>query len=101
MNLQQKSSPQLACTASGMSFTDWSRRPVYAVHCKTFAMAKAMCKLGLEPGQGLATVLGTPDVDGLSTFRALRPFRTPQANSLRSAVAGAIRAQRRSGNAAH
>ncbi|MBG6083116.1 hypothetical protein [Rubrivivax gelatinosus] len=95
MNLQQKPAPLLACTASGMPFSEWRRRPVYSVHCKTFAVARALCGVELAPGHSVASLLGVADQEGLWTFRALRPFRAPQANSLRVEVARAIRAQRR------
>lgn len=86
--------PKLASTASGMSFNDWRRRPVYVAHCKTFAVARVLLGIHLEPGQGLATHLND-DESGLSTFRCLRPYRTPQGNRLRNAVANEIRTQRR------
>jgi hypothetical protein len=92
LNLTQNR--QLACTASGLSFEEWRRRPVYLAHCKTFSVAQALCGIQLLPGQGRATALNG-DSMGLSSFRALRPYRTPEGISLRNAVAREIRSQRR------
>lgn len=85
---------KLASLASGLSFEDWRRRPVYKAHCNTFSVAQALCGIRLAPGQGLATELHG-DSTGLSSFRALRPYRTPEGISLRNAVAREIRNQRR------
>ena len=87
---------KLASTASGMSFEEWRRRPVYATHCKTFKVAQSLCGIQLGPGLGLATVLNGDDGTGLSTFRCLPAYRTPQGNRLRDAVAKEIRNQRHS-----
>lgn len=88
-------SPKLACTISGVGFEEWKRRPVYAVHCKTYSVAKQLCGIDLAPGQGLATPMHSVRTDALSSFRCLRAYRTPEANQLRTAVARHVRAQRR------
>lgn len=92
-------SPKLASTASGLSFEQWSRRPVYLAQCKTFEVAKSLRGIQLEPGKGLALNRDRPD-DGLTTFRCLPAYRTPAASALRNEVAKLVRAQRknRSGN---
>lgn len=85
---------RLACTASGQSFEDWKRRPVYKTHCATTAVARRLCIPGWKPGTGLATCLSGDDSTGLTTFRALRPYRSVAANALRAQVAAIVRADR-------
>ncbi|ABD72144.1 hypothetical protein Rfer_4458 (plasmid) [Rhodoferax ferrireducens T118] len=89
---------KLACTASALSFEEWQRRPVYRAHCKTAAIARAMCNVQTQPGHGLATRFGLTDHSGLDTFRALAPYRTSQAVRLRNQVAKAIKNGRKAGN---
>lgn len=85
---------KLACTASGASFEEWRRRPVYTVHCKTFSIAQKLCGVNLTPGQGLAISASHGEYSGLATFRCLPAHRTPLGSSLRQAVAKEIHAQR-------
>ncbi len=88
---------KLACTASGLTFEEWQRRPVYLAHCKTAAIARAMCNVQTQPGHGLASSFGETDHLGLDTFRALAPYRTSQAVRLRNQVAKAIKNGRKAG----
>lgn len=88
---KQASTAKLACTAAGVGFEVWKHRPVYRVHCRTYAAAKELCN---ETVSNRASVLFSADENGLDTFRALAPFRTTQAKALRSRVAGHIRMNR-------
>jgi hypothetical protein len=69
------------------------RRPVYKVQCYTASIANELCGVQIQPGQGIASILGN-DGEGLHTFRALAPYRTPQARELRSRVAQVVKTQR-------
>lgn len=86
--------PKLACTASGLQFDCWRERPAYKVHCKTAAIARQLCNVQLPEGMSLATRLDQVDDTGLSTFRALRPYRSEQAKRLRDLVARIVKASR-------
>ncbi len=88
-------SAKLACTASAQRFEEWKRRPVYMAHCFTANLARQLCGVQLKPGEGMASVMGIPEAMGLSTFRALAPFRSAEANELRSSVAALARRMRR------
>lgn len=88
-------SPKLACTASGMSFEAWKRRPVFKVHCYTFDIARQLCGVRRRPGEGFVRVHGKPDAQGLVMFRALAPFRTCASQQMRNRVAQHVRALRR------
>jgi len=90
-----KPSAKLASTASGMTFEQWKRRPVYVVQCFTARIANELCGIRLLPGQGLALVFGAHGNHGLDTFRALRPYRSQAANALRTRVAAHVRTLRR------
>ena len=92
-NIMKSRTHMLACTASGQTFEQWRRRPVYAAQCRTFAVARELCGVTLTNGQGLATRMGASD-NGLSLFRVLRPFRTQQAKALRDRVAAHFKAER-------
>ena len=85
-----QSAPKLACTASGMAFQEWQRRPVYRVHCATFRIARELCNVALPQGMGYASAFGVEDESGLSTFRALAPYRSAAAKLLRCQVAKAL-----------
>lgn len=86
---------KLACTASGMGFEEWRRRPVYRTQCFTFSVARQLCGINLKPGQGLAMAIGDTSGQGLDEFRCLPPFRTEQAKELRDRVAAHIKELRR------
>lgn len=88
-------SAKLACTASAQRFEEWKRRPVYMAHCFTANLARQLCGVQLKPGEGMASVMGVPEAMGLITFRALAPFRSAEANELRSGVAALARRMRR------
>ena len=79
-----------------MDFEQYMRRPVYTVHCKTTAVARALCCIALLPTQGYATNLHSNDKTGLTTFRPLKPFRTAEAIRLRAQVASVMRSRRKS-----
>ena len=86
---------KLASTASGIGFDKWMRRPVYKAQCFTFSVARELCNINLKPGQGLATVYGEADTQGLSLFRCLPPYRNAQAKQLRNRVAAHVKEMRR------
>lgn len=87
--------PKLACTSSGLSLQEWKRRPVYKVHCFTFAIASELCGVRRTAAKGLVSTLTSGDADALSLFRALSPHRSAVANQLRDCVAAEVRALRR------
>lgn len=82
-----------AINASSMTFEEYKLRPVYKVHCKTTAIARALCGIRVEASMGLATA--GSDANGLTTFRALTPYRSVQANALRHQVCKAIQHERK------
>jgi hypothetical protein len=86
---------KLASTACGMDFEKWMRRPVYRAQCFTFSIARELCNIKLKPGEGLATVYGESDTQGLNLFRCLQPYRSAQAKQLRNRVAAHVREMRR------
>jgi len=73
-------------------FATWRKRPVYKVHCQTFAMACDLMEVRLAPGEGLAT--HADRASALNTFRALKNYRDESANALRNSVARAVRLAR-------
>jgi len=90
-------STKLACAASGQSFEEWLRRPVYMAHCFTSKLARELCGIQLKSGEGMASVHSPTGAYGLSTFRALKPFRSREGNELRGRVAARVRSMRREG----
>ncbi len=86
--------PRVACTANNMTFEEWRTLPVYAAHCRTYAVARELC--GLQPLGELraASERGASDENGLDTFRCLKPYRSEQAQALRNSVAQHIRSDR-------
>lgn len=93
--MQHVNQARLASTASAMGFEAWRRRPVYRAQCATAALANELCGIRLQPGQGLAIRMGSPDYDALVLFRALRPYRSAAANELRRDVARVMRERRK------
>lgn len=73
-------------------FATWRKRPVYKVHCQTFAMACDLMEVRLAPGEGLAT--HADRASALNTFRALKDYRDESANALRNSVAREMRITR-------
>lgn len=89
-----KKNPKLACVAADIGFEAWKKRPVYTVHCATFKMACELCEINVPMDHGLAKRVKDQDSTGLNTFRALRAYRSEQANALRKRVAQAMREHR-------
>lgn len=75
--------------AKGLDFQDYQHRPAYRAHCVT---AKFMARVLRERGERLDAWM--PD-NAASRFRMLKPHRTDGANSLRSAVAKMVWAERK------
>lgn len=78
---------------------NWPLRPVYATQCKTWGIAKLLC--GIPPQAHYASALPLSSSNGLNHFRALRPYRTPEAKALRDQVAAMAREQRKTQWADH
>lgn len=75
-------------------WSEWARLRLYKVHCRTFAVAGALCGVEFAQNKGLASELGQ-DAGGLYNLRVLPQYRTDQGKHLRTVVACEIRAQRR------
>ena len=79
---------------AGIKFEAWLRRPVYKAQCATFAVARMLNGIKLEPGCGHVSQMGEA-ANGLTLMRALPAYRDASATALRDRVEIHIKLQRK------